>query len=79
MRGFSPKLIISKQMHPFYRTAIDEVRSSAKFYEAVRAHSDANRIPLGSENAPYFAKYIGDLGNVLIEFDGALFSSAEDT
>ena len=67
MRGFSPKLIITKQLHPFYRSAIDEVRCNAHFHESIRSHADANRIPLGYENAPYFAKYIGDLGNVLIE------------
>lgn len=67
MRGFSPRLIISKQIHPLYQAELAEVRGHARFVEAVNLHVDAQRVPFGLEGDPYFAKYIGDVGNVLIE------------
>lgn len=67
MRGFSPRLLISKQIHPLYQAELEEVKNHVRFNEAISAHSDTQRIAFGIENDPYFAKYIGDVGNVLIE------------
>lgn len=42
------------------------MRRAAAFQDAVRLHAEANR-RAARNNDPYFAKYIGDVGNILIE------------
>ncbi|MEQ1652473.1 MAG: hypothetical protein ABL897_08300 [Hyphomicrobium sp.] len=67
MRGFSPTLILTKQIHSLYRAELEQVCAHPRFIEAVRDHARLNRNVLSDEKDPYFAKYIGDLGNLLIE------------
>lgn len=67
MRGFSPGLILTKQVHPLYRAEMEEVCAHPDFINAIRAHSGEARFVYVYEKDPYFAKYIGDIGNLLIE------------
>ncbi|MEZ5900212.1 MAG: hypothetical protein R3D51_12060 [Hyphomicrobiaceae bacterium] len=68
MRSFSPRLVLSKELHPLFAEQIAEVRATPGFYQAIRLHADATRISgsYGADAATY-AKHIGDAGNQLIE------------
>lgn len=67
MRGFSPRLVLSKELHPLFADQIDGVRANSAFQKAIRMHADASRSVPGSNLDPYYAKHMGDAGNLLIE------------
>lgn len=73
MRGYSPKLILGKQVHPLFRDNIDAVRSAPDFYKAA-AYQSRWVVQQHSNSAnPYYAKYMGDVANVLMESSAIYF------
>lgn len=73
MRGFSPKLILGKQPHQLFQDHMEETRLLPGFSDALQF--EANWIVSQySDNAdPYYAKYVGDVANVLIESSAIYF------
>lgn len=67
MRGISPRLVLPKHLHPMFAEQIDGVRADPGFYAAMRLHADATRMAPGFGCDPYYAKHMGDAGNLLIE------------
>lgn len=73
MRGFSPKLILGKQPHPLFQEQMEETRLLPGFSDALRFEADWI-VGQYSDNAdPYYAKYVGDVANVLIENSAVYF------
>lgn len=73
MRGFSPKLILGKEVHPLFRDNIDILRNSPNFPAAMRCEAQWVIQQYASNEDPYFAKYIGDVANVLMESSAIYF------
>lgn len=67
MRGFSPRLVLSKQIYPLFADGIAAVRGNPALYQAIRTYAKATRNALTSDSDPYYAKHMGDAGNLLIE------------
>lgn len=73
MRGYSPKLILGKEVHSLYCDHIDDVRSSPRFYSAVSAAAEWVLSQYSSSESPYYSKYMGDVANVLMETSAIYF------
>lgn len=73
MRGFSPKLILGKQVNPLFRDNIEELRVSPGFFAAVRCEGQWIIDQYSSNQDPYYAKYIGNVANVLMENSAIYF------
>ena len=73
MRGFSPKLILGKEVHPLFRDNIEILRNSPNFSAAMRCEAQWVIHEYASNKDPYFAKYIGDVANVLMESSAIYF------
>ncbi len=67
MRGLSPRLVLSKELHPLFAGQVDGVRANPAFQEAIRMYVDASRRAPDFNLDPYYAKHMGDAGNLLIE------------
>lgn len=72
VRGFSPTLILPKRLHALYRNDIEHVRAHPRFSEALKASVVPYREIVLEGGEPWFAKYIGDLANNILEM-GALY------
>ena len=66
MRGFSPKLVLGKQVNPLFKDRIDDVRKSPDFYVAVACEAISVLQQYSNSEDPYYSKYMGDVANVLI-------------
>lgn len=73
MRGFSPKLILGKEVHPLFRSSIDILRNSPNFSAAMRCEAQWVIQQYASNEDPYFSKYMGDVANVLMESSAIYF------
>lgn len=73
MRGFSPNLILGKQVHPLFQESIEATRKSNGFYDAVVSQGEWVRQQYSNSEDPYYAKYMGDVANVLMESSAMYF------
>lgn len=73
MRGFSPRLILGKEVHPLFRNDIEMLRNSPNFFDAMRCEAQWILQQYAGNQDPYFAKYIGDVANVLMESSAIYF------
>lgn len=67
MRGYSPRLILGKQIHPLFSEHIEAVRKSPGFYSAMRAEADWIVQQYTNSDDPYYGKSMGDVANMLME------------
>ena len=77
-RSFSPKLILPKRIHKLFREEMEDVRAEVTFQEAIRAGCVPYRELILGEAEPWFAKYIGDLGNNILEGSALYFHLATE-
>ena len=72
-RGYSPALILPKRIHVLYRNDLEKVRAQPQFQDAIRAGCAPYRDVVLEGCEPWFAKYIGDLANNILELSALYF------